>query len=70
VVSGDQAIRAFQRAGWVVLGQVGSHVGLTKEGEVFRLSVPRHRELDRGLLRALVKTAGLTVEEFVALLRR
>jgi hypothetical protein len=34
-----------------------------------RLSVPQHRELDRGLLRALIRAAELTVEEFVALER-
>lgn len=33
------------------------------------LTVPLHRELDRGLLRALIRKAGLTVEEFEKLLR-
>ena len=35
-----------------------------------RLSVPRHRELGRGLLRALIRDAGLPREEFVKLLGR
>ena len=34
-----------------------------------RLSVPRHRELSRGLLRALIRDAGLTREDFLRLLR-
>ena len=34
-----------------------------------RLSVPRHRELGRGLLRALIRDAGLTREDFLRLLR-
>ena len=34
-----------------------------------RLSVPRHRELGRGLLRALIRDAGLTREEFLELVR-
>jgi len=50
--------------------QTGSHVALDKEGEAPTLSVPKHRELDKGLLRRLIKDAGLTVEEFVGLLRR
>lgn len=29
------------------------------------LSVPDHKELDRGTLRALIRGAGITVEEFV-----
>lgn len=32
-----------------------------------KLSVPNHKELDRGLLRALIRDAGLTVDEFIAL---
>lgn len=32
------------------------------------LSVPDHRELDTGLLRGLVRSSGLTVDEFLAFL--
>jgi hypothetical protein len=42
---------------------------LTKPGVAVNLSVPDHRELDRGLLRGLIRDAGLTVDEFTALLR-
>ena len=70
VISGDEAIRAFQTAGWVVRRQAGSHVALDKEGEVATLSVPMHRELDKGLLRRPIRDAGPTVEEFVGLLRK
>jgi hypothetical protein len=34
------------------------------------LPIPDHRELDRGLLRDQIRKAGLTVEEFVMLLRK
>ena len=33
-----------------------------------RVTVPDHRELDSGTLRAIIRQADLTVEEFVALL--
>jgi len=42
---------------------------LTKPGIRAYLSIPDHRELDRGILRKLISLAGLTVEEFVGLLR-
>ncbi len=32
-----------------------------------KLSVPNHKELDRGLLRALIRDAKLTVDDFIAL---
>ena len=41
-----------------------SHIILTKKGVAANLSVPDHRTLDRGLLRALIRASGLSVEEF------
>jgi predicted RNA binding protein YcfA (HicA-like mRNA interferase family) len=69
VVSGAEAVRAFERDGWRVDRQQGSHVILVKPGHIASLSVPQHRELAPGTLRTLIRAAGLTVEEFVALLR-
>ena len=69
VCSGEAAIRAFERAGWIRDRQRGSHVSLIKAGVPIVLTVPLHRELGPGLLRSLIRKAGLTVEEFHALLR-
>ncbi len=68
VISGMKAIKAFSKAGWIVARQTGSHIIMEKAGSIVTLSVPRHRELDRGTLRKLIRNAGLTVEEFVDLL--
>ncbi len=38
------------------------------EGSKVTLSVPKHKELKPGLLRHLIKAAGLTIEEFEKLL--
>lgn len=67
-ISGKDAAKAFQKMGWVVRGQLGSHLVLTKPGIRANLTVPQHSELAPGTLRGLIKTAGLTVDEFVALL--
>ncbi len=67
-ISGKETVRAFGKAGWQVLGQVGSHVVLTKSGERANLSVPQHKELSTGTLRALIRAAGMTVEQFIELL--
>ena len=40
---------------------------LTRPGVATNLSVPDHRELDRGLLRGLIRDAQMTVDEFLAL---
>ena len=67
-ISGKEAARAFEKAGWHVMGQVGSHLVMTKPGERVNLSIPQHKELSVGTLRALVRHAGMTVDEFLALL--
>lgn len=67
LISGEQAVRKFVRAGWTVARRRGSHIMLTKPGFQWTLSVPDHPRLGRGLLRKLIKQAGLTVEEFNAL---
>jgi predicted RNA binding protein YcfA (HicA-like mRNA interferase family) len=66
-ISGREAAKAFQKAGWKPIGQVGSHLVLVKEGVRANLSVPQHRELSVGTLRALIRSAGLTVDEFLGL---
>lgn len=68
VVSGAEAVKAFQSAGWRVDRQRGSHVVMLKSGHVASLSIPQHKELAPGTLRSLIRIAGLTVEEFVSLL--
>lgn len=67
-VSGQAAVRAFQKAGWSVARQRGSHVVLIKSGSMYTLSVPLHPVLGPGLLRDLLRKADLTTEEFIALL--
>ncbi len=66
VLSGRDAIRVFQKLGWQVARQASSHIILIKFGEIVTLSVPDHREVARGTLRTLIRTANLTVDEFVA----
>ena len=67
-ISGKEAAKVFQRAGWQPMGQVGSHLVLVKAGVRANLSVPQHKELSVGTLRSLIRAAGMTIEEFLALL--
>ncbi len=68
VVSGKDAVKAFERAGWRVDRQRGSHVVILKPGHIASLSIPQHKELAPGTLRSLIRTAGISVEEFLSLL--
>ncbi|HID87345.1 MAG TPA: type II toxin-antitoxin system HicA family toxin [Anaerolineae bacterium] len=63
-ISGREAVRAFEKAGWEIARRRGSHIVMTKPGSIYTLSIPDHRELGPGLLRSLIRKAGMTVEEF------
>jgi len=68
LISGAEAVKAFQRAGWHADRQRGSHIVMLKSGHIASLSIPQHRELAPGTLRSLVRAAGLGVDEFIELL--
>lgn len=64
-ISGAEAVRAFERLGYRVDRQRGSHIVLRHpEGPHRRLVVPNHQSVAKGTLRTLIREAGLTVEEF------
>jgi predicted RNA binding protein YcfA (HicA-like mRNA interferase family) len=67
----DRVVKAFERAGWKAERQSGSHVHMTKEGNPFILSIPVHKgkPIKQGLLKAQIKKAGMTEDEFLRLYR-
>lgn len=68
VLSGREIVRAFERDGWILVRQRGSHMIMVKESLPVTLSIPDHREVAKGTLRSLIRSSGLTVESFVVLL--
>lgn len=67
-LSGQEVVRVFESFGWRVSRQRGSHIIMTREGEIATLSIPNHKEVAKGTLRSLLRSANLTVDEFVAAL--
>lgn len=65
-----EVVKSFQRLGWEVARQRGSHIILVKSGHIATLSVPNHATVARGTLRALIARAGMTVEDFLEALAR
>jgi predicted RNA binding protein YcfA (HicA-like mRNA interferase family) len=65
ILSGREVVRVFCRLGWQVARQRSSHIILIKPGEIATLSVPDHREVARGTLRNLIRSANLTVQQFI-----
>jgi len=69
VLSGREVVRALEKNGYVYDRQRGSHIILRhKDPPHRRLTVPDHKEIAKGTLRAIIRQAGLTVDQFIALL--
>lgn len=63
-------VAAFQRAGWVVVRQRGSHIRMHKQTPdgVRKLTVPAHKPIKRSTLAKLLADAELPLDDFLALL--
>ncbi len=68
-VSGDQAIRALQRLGFVAVRTRGSHVILKKQtaSGAVGCAVPLHSRLAIGTLRGILRQAKVTPKELESL---
>jgi len=68
VIRPDEAVVVFESFGWEVVRRSGSHIIMVRPGHNATLCIPNHREVARGTLRSLIRSAELTVAEFVAAL--
>jgi predicted RNA binding protein YcfA (HicA-like mRNA interferase family) len=66
VVSGAETVRVFERLGFAVVRQRGSHIILRRGAS--GCVVPNHRELKIGTLAGILKQAGVSADEFIAAL--
>lgn len=66
----QEVVQTFEKLGWEVARQRGSHIILTKKGHIATLSIPNHSEVARGTLRSLITKSGITVEEFLEAVKR
>ncbi len=67
-ISGRECVKALAKTGFYLKRQAGSHMILRRDNPFAQVVVPDHDELDRGTLRAIIRLAGLSIEEFVELL--
>ena len=65
IISGKDLVKAFAKLGYEIDHQTGSHIILRhKEPPYRRLTIPNHKEVSKGTLRAIIRQAGLSREEF------
>ena len=58
--------KVFERLGWEIARQRGSHIIMTKPGHLATLSIPDHHFVARGALRNLMARSGITTEDFLS----
>jgi predicted RNA binding protein YcfA (HicA-like mRNA interferase family) len=68
-VSGRKVFQSLLKIGYEKDRQKGSHIVMRQISYPHRrIVVPDHKEVAKGTLRAIIRHAGLTVEEFAKLL--
>jgi predicted RNA binding protein YcfA (HicA-like mRNA interferase family) len=67
-ISGRECVKALNKVGFHFKRQEGSHIVLRRDDPFAQVVVPDHKELDRGTLRAIIRSTGLGVDEFKKLL--
>jgi predicted RNA binding protein YcfA (HicA-like mRNA interferase family) len=60
-ISAERAVRAFSKAGFSIVTR-GKHIGMSDGSR--RITIPDHKRLNPYTLKAIIKDAGLTDEEF------
>ncbi|HDH57576.1 MAG TPA: type II toxin-antitoxin system HicA family toxin [Bacteroidetes bacterium] len=68
-ISGKKCLKVLEKKGYYLKRQHGSHMILRRDNPFSQIVVPDHKELDRGTLRAIIRQAGLSLDEFINLLK-
>lgn len=66
----EKLVCVFEKLGYRMAGQKGSHIKLEKPGAARPLIVPRYKEVGVDIILTLIRTAGITRDAFLALLDR
>ena len=65
IISGRECVQILQEQGFEFRRQKGSHIILRQADTGITLTIPNHKTLDRGTLRAIIRQSGLTIREFI-----
>ncbi len=68
-LSGSEVVKALQKAGFYFKRRKGSHIVLRRDSPFAQVVVPDHKNIDTGTLASIIDGAGLSVEDFLRLLK-
>ncbi len=67
-ISGRDCYKSLSKIGYLFIRQSGSHIIIRRKDPFSQITIPDHKELDRGTLRAIIRQANLSIDEFNTLL--
>lgn len=67
-ISGRECVKTLEKINFYVSRQKGSHITMRRDDPFAKVTVPDHKELDKGTLPSIIRQANLTVDEFIPLL--
>ncbi len=73
VISAKKLIRCFEKIGYVIVRQKGSHIRMkhfSSPADKKPLTIPNHKIIGRGLLRKILRDAELSLEDFLKILSK
>ena len=69
ILSGQEVVNVLKKIGYEKDRQRGSHIIVRQHKKPYRrITIPDHKEIAKGTLRAIIRESGLSVEEFIKLL--
>ena len=68
-LSGEQVVKALEKAGFYTKRQKGSHIVLRRNNPFAQVVVPDHKSVDTGTLASILNGADLSVEDFIKLIK-
>ena len=64
ILSGRECVQILKKYGFKFRRQKGSHIILRNPSSKITLTIPDHKTLDRGTLRAILRQSGLHIKQF------
>ena len=64
MLSGRECVQVLKKQGFEFRRQKGSHIILKNPSSKVTLTIPDHKTLDRGTLRAILRQSGLNIKQF------
>ncbi|MBI5227027.1 type II toxin-antitoxin system HicA family toxin [Candidatus Micrarchaeota archaeon] len=68
VLSAKELLKILSKLGYYPIRQRGSHITLSSSLNYPQITVPFHKEIAKGTLRAIIREIGISREEFMKLI--